>query len=406
MVARNPNLAKLHAGYLFPVIAKRKKAFLEKHPEVKLISLGIGDTTEPIPPHIASTMQQKAEALATQEGYSGYGPEQGHPDLRKAIATLLYTSKIDPDNIFISDGSKCDIGRLQILFGKNVTVAIQDPSYPVYVDTSVIVGQTQNYNAQLAQYDGIHYMTCNPGNHFFPDLDIIQKSDLIYFCSPNNPTGAVATREQLKSLVDFAKKNKSLLLFDAAYACFIQNPDLPKSIYEIEGAEEVAIELGSFSKMVGFTGVRLAWTIIPKTVKFDDGHPVHTDWSRINSTFFNGASNIAQAGGNAVLDPEGLNEMKKLIHFYMENTKILKSVFEEGGYEVYGGTDTPYIWVKFPGLSSWDAFEELMTQAHIVCTPGSGFGPAGEGFLRFSAFGHRKDILEAAERLKTYMKFK
>lgn len=400
MVNRNPHLAKLHAGYLFPVINKLKKAFLEKNPQAKLISLGIGDTTEPIPNPIASAMQKKAAALASVEGYSGYGPEQGHLRLRQTIADQIYHSKMDPDDIFISDGSKCDIGRLQILFGQNASVAIQDPSYPVYVDTSVIMGQTQNYSSQLTHYEGITYLPCLPENDFFPDLSKTPRTDLIYFCSPNNPTGAVATRKQLEQLVNFAKKNRSILIFDAAYACFIQNRELPKSIYEIEGAQDVAIELGSFSKMAGFTGVRLAWSVVPKALKFNDGHLVHTDWSRINSTFFNGASNIAQVGGEALLEPEGLQAMQKLVQFYMENAQILKKVFVEDGYEVFGGTDTPYLWVRFPGLSSWEAFEMLMSKAHIICTPGSGFGPAGEGFLRFSAFGHRQDILEAAERLR------
>ncbi len=399
MASRNPNLAKLHAGYLFPVINQLKKVFLEKNPHVNLISLGIGDTTEPIPIPISAGMQKKAEALATKMGYSGYGPEQGSIELRQAISNQLYNTKIDPDDIFISDGSKCDIGRLQIMFGAKASIAIQDPSYPIYVDTSVIVGQTQNYNQEKSHYDGIVYMTCNPENHFFPDLAKLPRTDLIYFCSPNNPTGATATHEQLKSLVAFAKKNRSVLIFDAAYACFIQNQKVPKSIYEIDGADEVAIELGSFSKMVGFTGVRLAWSIVPKTVKFDDGHPVHADWSRINSTFFNGASNIAQTGGLASLAPEGLVEMQKLVAFYMENTRLLKETFEKKGFKVYGGMDTPYIWVKFPGMSSWDAFDHLMQNAHLVCTPGSGFGPAGEGFIRLSAFGHRENILEAVHRL-------
>jgi LL-diaminopimelate aminotransferase len=403
MVSRNPNLKKLNAGYLFPVIAKKKKAFLEACPQAQIISLGIGDTTEPIPQFISEEMQKKASQLATREGYSGYGPEQGHLDLRKAIADHLYASSIDPDDIFISDGSKCDIGRLQVLFGGQATVAIQDPSYPVYVDTSVIMGQTDVYNASLTQYDNISYMRCDPENHFFPDLTNTPRTDLIYFCSPNNPTGAAATREQLMQLVNFAKKNRSIIIYDAAYASFIQNPDLPKSIYEIEGAHEVAIELGSFSKMVGFTGVRLAWSIVPKTLLFEDGHSVHADWSRINSTFFNGASNIAQAGGLAALQPAGLKATKNLVDFYMQNTQILKQVFEECGYSVYGGIDTPFLWVKFPGKSSWEAFEDLLTKAHILCTPGSGFGPAGEGFLRFSAFGHRTDIMEAATRLKKHL---
>lgn len=403
MVKRNPHLAKLHAGYLFPIIAKKRREFLEKQPDAKLISLGIGDTTEPIPLHVACGMQDKAAALTTAQGYSGYGPEQGQLNLRQAISTHLYASKIDPDDIFISDGSKCDIGRLQILFGSQASVAIQDPSYPVYVDTSVMMGQTKGYHPTQAHYEGVTYMSCRPENNFFPNLDKVARTDLIYFCAPNNPTGAAATRSQLKQLVDFAIHNRSILIYDAAYSCFIQDPSLPRSIYEIEGAEKVAIELGSFSKMIGFTGVRLGWSIVPKAIQFEDGSSVHADWSRINSTFFNGASNIAQAGALAVLHPEGLRQMHKLVSFYMENAQILKSVFLERGYQAYGGQNAPYLWVAFPGKTSWQAFEELLTQAHIVSTPGSGFGPAGEGFVRFSAFGHRENILEAATRLKNFL---
>lgn len=404
MVKRNPNIAKLNAGYLFPEIAKRKRAFLEKNPSAQLISLGIGDTTEPIAPYISNGMKQKAEALMTREGYEGYGPEQGHLKFREKIASTLYHNKLDADEIFISDGSKCDIGRLQLLFGDQVTIAVQDPTYPVYVDSGVILGQTSDYNKEAQHYNGIVYMKCLPSNHFFPDLTQVPRTDLIYFCSPNNPTGATATKEQLTALVKFAKKNRSIIIFDAAYSSYIQDPSLPRSIYEIEGAHEVAIELGSFSKMAGFTGIRLAWSTIPKKLNYDEGHSVHVDWNRINSTFFNGASNISQAGGLAALQPEGLEAMSKMVNFYMENTKILKLTFEDLGYSVYGGSNAPYLWVKFNEMTSWHAFEDLMTRANIICTPGSGFGPGGEGFLRFSAFGNRSTIEEAAKRIRTLKK--
>ncbi|WP_068468074.1 LL-diaminopimelate aminotransferase [Candidatus Protochlamydia phocaeensis] len=403
MVKRNPHLAKLHAGYLFPEIAKRKRLFLEKQPNAKLISLGIGDTTEPIPSFITDRFKATADALATYEGYSGYGPEQGHLDLRQAISKALYQNQLDVNEIFISDGSKCDIGRLQVMFGSQASIAVQDPSYPVYVDTGVIMGQTSLYQPQIRQYAGIAYMPCRPENHFFPSLELVSRTDIIYFCSPNNPTGAAATRDQLRQLVQFAKQNKSILIYDAAYACYIRDPSLPRSIYEIEGAREVAIELGSFSKMAGFTGVRLAWSIVPQELRFEDGHPVHQDWSRINSTFFNGASNLAQAGGLAALQPEGCQAMERLITFYMENAALLRQVFEAHGYSVYGGIHTPYLWVKFPHHTSWEAFEILLEKIHIISTPGSGFGPAGEGFLRFSAFGYRDRIEEAVRRLKKHL---
>jgi LL-diaminopimelate aminotransferase len=401
MVKRNSHLAKLNSGYLFPEIAKRKHAFLEKNPGIQLISLGIGDTTEPLPVTISQAISKKAHELATLEGYAGYGPEQGNLKLRQAISNEIYQGKIDPHEIFISDGAKCDIGRLQILFGCQATVAIQDPSYPVYVDTSVAMGQTGGYHSTSKYYENIVYMPCTPENDFFPDLDSFGKTDLIFFCSPNNPTGAAATFEQLEQLVAFAKKNRSIIIFDAAYASYIKGSKTPRSIFEIPGAEEVSIELGSFSKMAGFSGVRLGWSILPKQLKFEDGFSVQQDWRRIHATFFNGASNLAQAGGIAALEPEGVKAMKKLHAFYMENTVLLKTALEKLGYGVYGGIHAPYVWVKFPRHTSWEAFEMLLEKGHLISTPGIGFGSSGEGFVRLSAFGHRESILEAIVRLKS-----
>lgn len=401
MVKRNLHLAKLNSGYLFPEIAKRKNAFLEKNPGIQLISLGIGDTTEPLPSVISQAISKKAHELATLEGYAGYGPEQGHLTLRQAISNEIYQGKIDPQEIFISDGAKCDIGRLQILFGNQATVAVQDPSYPVYVDTSVAIGQTGHYNSASKHYGNIVYMPCTPENDFFPDLNTVCKTDLIFFCSPNNPTGTAATFEQLEQLVALAKKNRSIIIFDAAYASYINGPQTPRSIFEIPGAAEVAIELGSFSKMAGFSGVRLGWSILPKELKFEDDFSVHQDWSRIHATFFNGASNLAQAGGIAALEPEGMKGIKKLHSFYMENTVLLKSALEELGYAFYGGVHAPYVWVGFPKCSSWEAFEMLLEKGHLISTPGIGFGPSGEGFVRLSAFGHRASIVEAIGRLKS-----
>lgn len=388
MATRNPHLAKLKAGYLFPEINKRKQAFLASSPGAKLISLGIGDTTEPLSPSTIEGLHKRVEALSNRETYTGYGPEQGEKEIREKIASHFYKDKISAEEIFISDGSKCDIGRLQVLFGQDQTISVQDPSYPVYVDTSLIMGQ-----------NGIQYLSCTPENGFFPDLNKAKATSLFYFCSPNNPTGAVATHKQLKQLVEWCKVHKTCLIYDNAYAAYIQDPKLPKSIYEIEGAETVAIELGSFSKLAGFTGVRLAWSVVPKSLVYDDGSPVHKDWSRINSTFFNGASNIAQTGALYALSEEGQKEIDSQIGYYLENARLLKAAFTELKYEVYGGDNAPYLWVRFPKKSSWEAFEQLLNHSHIVSTPGSGFGPAGEGFLRFSAFGHRENILECLERL-------
>lgn len=397
-VNRNPNFEKLQAGYLFPEIARRRRAHQEKNPDAKIISLGIGDTTEPLPDFISNAMAAAAKGLGTREGYSGYGAEQGQGPLREALANTFYKGLRTADEIFVSDGSKCDISRLQVMFGADHSVAVQDPSYPAYVDTSVMTGMTGGHNG--TGFDGIEYMVCNPQNQFFPDLSKVKPTDIIFFCSPNNPTGAAATRAQLTQLVDFARRNGSLLVYDAAYALYISNADCPKTIFEIPGAKEVAIETCSFSKYAGFTGVRLGWTVVPKALKYADGSSVSADWNRVMTTCFNGASNIAQAGGLACLQPEGLKEMHAMISFYKENASILQRTFTDMGFSVYGGSDAPYVWVGFPGRKSWEVFEEILTKCDIVTTPGSGFGPAGEGFVRASAFGSRAAVLEAVERFK------
>lgn len=404
MTKRNPHLAKLKAGYLFPEIHKRKQKLLQEKPHLQLISLGIGDTTEPIPTCITQHIEKYASKLSTQEGYSGYGPEQGHPLLREKIAATFYAnSAISPDEVFVSDGSKCDIGRLQVLFGPHAIMAVQDPSYPAYVDTSVMVGQTGNFLPQINGYENIVYMKCTPENQFFPDLNSLPHADILYFCSPNNPTGAAATKEQLQALVAYAKKEKAIIIYDAAYSAYIQNPNLPKSIFEIPGAKEVAIELGSFSKLAGFTGIRLAWSVVPKELHFEDGTAVINDWNRMNCTFFNGASNLSQAAGLAVLEKEGLNATHKQIQFYLENAQLIKACLQDQGLTVYGGDHAPYLWVYYPGQNSWDIFEHLLHNAHVVTTPGVGFGPAGEHFLRFSAYGHRKNVLKAISQLTTHL---
>jgi len=399
MVTRNANLGKLKSGYLFPEMNRRKKAFLEKNPDANIISLGIGDTTEPLFPFITESIAQFAKGLGTKSGYSGYGFEQGSLIFREKIAEKIYNFNIEPDEIFVSDGAKCDIGRLQTLFGSSVTVAVQDPSYPAYVDTSVITGKTADFDDSLNQYKGITYLKCTPENNFFPDLSNTARTDLIYFCSPNNPTGAVATKKQLAELVAFAKQNKSIIIFDAAYSLYIKDKNLPRSIYEISGAKDVAIEINSFSKIAGFTGVRLGWCVIPENLCYEDGSSVKNDWNRLISTFFNGASNLAVAGGMAALSEKGWQEMHEMMDFYLENAKIISKTLNELNLITYSA-ETPYIWTKFENQNSWDVFEYLLEKAHIMCTPGSGFGPGGEGFIRFSAYGNRENILEACERLK------
>ena len=402
MIERNSGFGNLAAGYLFPEVAKRRREYQAKHPDAKIISLGIGNTTEPLTPHIAKAMADYARGLGTASGYSGYGDEQGNTELREKIAEVLYKGMAKADEIFISDGAKCDIARVQTLFGRKTPIAVQDPAYPVYVDGSVIVGAAGK--AGKKGYKGVTYLPCTAENKFFPDLSVIQPNSLIYFCSPNNPTGATATKEQLKKLVAFANKNGCIIIFDAAYYAFIRNPALPKTIYEIPGARKCAIEINSFSKLAGFTGVRLGWSVVPSSLKFADGSSVRDDWNRVMTTLFNGASNIAQAGGLAALDEVGRKETKQLVDYYLENAKLMKEAltgknFADAGVKVYYTGDSPYLWVYFPKYKSWDIFDKILNECNVVTTPGSGFGPAGEGYLRFSAFGHRKDVNEACKRL-------
>lgn len=391
MVKRNPCFTHLSSTYLFPEINRRKKEFLEQHPDAALISLGVGDTTEPLPPFVSQELVSAAKRMGTREGYIGYGPEHGLESLRHKIAQQIYHGRVHHDDIFISDGAKCDIGRLQHLFGSNVTIAVQDPAYPVYVDGSLLHGVKK-----------ITYLPCLPENDFFPDWSAAPKTDLIYFCSPNNPTGAVATHAQLKELVDHAKKQQAVILFDSAYASYIQDANLPRSIFEIDGADEVAIEIGSFSKLAGFSGLRLGWTVVSDALRYADGGSVKHDWKRLTSTIFNGASIVTQLGGLAVLENAGMREVAKLVDFYLGNAALIKSALQGGGLSVFGGRDAPYLWARFPGRNSWDVFQELLEKAHLITTPGSGFGPAGDEFVRFSAFGHRAAIELAVKRLQTH----
>ena len=401
MVQRNDEIAKLQSNYLFVEIANRKKKLMEQNRSAKIINLGIGDTTEPLSCESVAAFIQKAKELGTREGYTGYGDDLGDSILREKIAKKLYNNIVSSDDIFISDGAKCDLGRLQLLFGRKATVTIQDPSYPVYVGTSVMTGKTKAYEKSTGQYGGIVYMPCRPQNQFFGDLSKLPRTDLIYICSPNNPTGAVLDYEQLKGLVDTAKKRGSIIIYDSAYSGFIRNPNLPRSIYEVEGAKDVAIEINSFSKLAGFTGVRLGFCIVPETLKFADGTSVQEDWVKIITTFFNGASSIAQAGGIACLSDEGLKYSKGTCNYYLENAQVLKECLTSHGYDCFGGENAPYIWVDLKGESSWKVFDKFLNEAHLVTTPGVGFGPAGEGFLRLSSFGRREEIIEATQRLSS-----
>ena len=402
MIKRNTGFANLTAGYLFPEVARRRREYAEKHPDAKIISLSVGNTTEPLPVFIAKAMADYSMGLATPEGYSGYGDEQGNSKLRTKIAEVWYKGMASPDEVFISDGAKCDIARIQTLFGSKVKVAVQDPAYPVYVDGSVIVGAAGKNNGK--GYKGVTYMPCTPENNFFPDLSKIKKNSLIYFCSPNNPTGACATKEDLKKLVEFANKNDCIIIYDAAYREFIRDEKLPKTIFEIEGSRTCSIEINSFSKPAGFTGVRLGWSIVPNELKFADGTSVNKDWNRVMTTLFNGASNVAQAGGLACLEEEGLKAMKDVIDYYLVNVKKIEDTlkgdnFKKAGVEIYSTGNSPYVWAKFPGRKSWDVFDTILDKCHIVTTPGSGFGPSGESFIRFSSFGHQEAVKEACERL-------
>ncbi|MEM9927511.1 MAG: LL-diaminopimelate aminotransferase [Cyanobacteria bacterium P01_D01_bin.50] len=405
MATVNDNYLKLKAGYLFPEIARRVNTFVEANPDAKIIKLGIGDVTEPLPQACRTAIVQATEEMGNRETFKGYGPEQGYAWLREKIAHHDFQSrgcKIDASEIFISDGSKCDTGNILEIFGKNNTIAVTDPVYPVYVDTNVMTGNTGDVNKN-GEYEGLVYLPITAENNFtatIPD----QKVDLIYLCFPNNPTGATATKAELQAWVDYAKANNSIIFFDAAYEAFITDSSLPHSIYEIEGARDCAIEFRSFSKNAGFTGTRCALTVVPKTLtaKASDGSDVELWklWNRRQSTKFNGVSYIVQRGAEAVYSKEGQEQVKQLVSFYLENAKIIREKLTTAGLQVYGGVNAPYVWVKTPnGLSSWDFFDKLVNTCNVVGTPGSGFGAAGEGYFRISAFNSRENVEEAMKRI-------
>ncbi len=402
MAKINQNYDKLAAGYLFPEIARRTNAFLDSNQGAEVLRLGIGDTTEPIVAAVLKGLHDGVDSLGAAETYSGYGPSEGVQALREALAREYGELGVNLafDEFFVSDGAKSDSANIQSIFSKDCVVAVQDPAYPVYVDSNVIYGRTGE--ATDSGYEGLIYMPCTEENGFFPPLPD-GKVDLIYLCSPNNPTGAVASKSQLKSFVDYALEHKAIIFFDSAYAAFITDPDLPRSIYEIEGADKCAIEFNSFSKTAGFTGVRLAWTVVPKACEAEDAPAgkLHALWTRRQNTFFNGASNIVQAGGLAALSSEGKAQTAQQVAFYLENARIINEGLQSLNITTYGGGNAPYVWMKAPGgLSSWDFFDKLLNECHVVGTPGSGFGPAGEGFFRLSAFGHRENVERAVRSIK------
>ena len=401
----NENYLKLQAGYLFPEIGRRRKAFHADHPDAKIISMGIGDVTQPLAPAVTVAMKKAVDDMSRAETFKGYDDGGvGYEFLREAIRNNDYKARdveIDIDEIFISDGAKCDTGNMQEIFGLDNVVAVSDPVYPVYVDTNVMAGRTGP--AEKGRYEGIVYMPCTAENDFVPELPS-EKVDLIYLCFPNNPTGAVATKEQLAGWVDYARRNKAIILYDAAYEAFISEPDIPHSIFEVDGAKDVAIEFRSFSKTAGFTGVRCAFTIVPKQLKAytKDGRAVEVApiWKRRLCTKFNGVSYVTQAGATAIYTQEGKKQIKEIIDIYMGNAKLIRETLGKIGYTVYGGVNAPYIWLKTPdGMGSWEFFDKLLNKAHVVTTPGAGFGSAGEGYVRLTAFGTPANVKEALKRI-------
>ena len=402
----NDNYLKLKAGYLFPEIGRRVGSFAEAHPQADIIKLGIGDVTEPMPAAIAAAIHQAVDEMTNRDTFRGYGPEQGYSFLRDAIASNDYQSRgvdISADEIFVSDGSKCDTGNILDIFGSDNIVAVTDPVYPVYVDTNVMAGHTGEADAN-GRYAGLVYLPVTAENNFTPALPN-EKVDLIYLCYPNNPTGTVAARETLQQWVEYAKASNAIILYDAAYEAFITDPEIPHSIYEIAGARDVAIEFRSFSKNAGFTGTRCAFTVVPKSLqgKSATGEEmnVHSLWNRRHCTKFNGVSYIVQRGAEAAYSEAGKAEIDALVKFYLTNARLLREGLEAVGITVYGGVNAPYVLLKTPGgMNSWEFFDHLLSSAHLVGTPGSGFGASGEGYFRLSAFNSRSNVEEAVTRFQ------
>ena len=404
MATINDNYLKLSGSYLFAEIARRVAAYKEANPDADIIRLGIGDVTQPLPQVCIEAMHKAVDDQAKAETFHGYGPEQGYSFLTEAIIKNNYTDRgieIAPDEIFVSDGSKSDCGNIQEIFGTANKVAITDPVYPVYLDTNVMAGRTGTLQED-GHFEGVVYLPCTAENNFAPSLPT-EKVDMIYLCCPNNPTGTTLSRAELTKWVNYAKENDAVILFDAAYAAYITEDDVPRSIYEIPGAKDVAIEFRSFSKTAGFTGTRCGYTIVPKTVtgRAADGSrvPFNKLWNRRHTTKFNGTAYIVQRGAAAIYTEEGKKQVKELVSYYMENARIIREGLKSVGIKAYGGVNAPYIWLKTPdNMSSWDFFDKLLHEVNIVGTPGAGFGPCGEGYFRLTAFGSRENTERAVAR--------
>ena len=408
MIKINEDFLELQDSYLFSTIAKKVNEYTKNNPDKKIIKLGIGDVTRPIVPACLDAMHKAVNEMGTSEGFKGYGPEQGYEFLRNAIVEdyKKIGVTLENDEIFISDGAKCDCGNIVDIFAKDNKVAITDPVYPVYLDTNVMSGRSGKFNKEKGQYENIVYLAVNEENNFKPELPK-EKVDMIYLCFPNNPTGTVLSKEDLKVWIDYAKENNSIILYDSAYEAFITEENVPHSIFEIEGAKDVAIEFRSFSKTAGFTGVRCAYVVIPKTVNgySKNGEIVSLNklWNRRTCTKFNGVSYIVQRAAEATFTEEGQKQIKENIAYYMENAKIIKKGLEEAGYKVFGGVNSPYVWLKVPkNLTSWEFFDKLLEEVNVVGTPGSGFGPNGEGYFRLTAFGTKENTIQAIERIKNW----
>ena len=402
MVKINENYLKLPGSYLFSEVARRIAAYTAAHPQAKITKLSIGDVTRPLVPAVTEAMHKAVDEMGTAEGFHGYGPEQGYPFLREAIAQYDYAKRgvnIKADEIFVSDGAKSDCGNIGDIFGVDNVVAVCDPVYPVYVDTNAMAGRAGEYQEELGKWSKLVYMPCVEENGFSPEPPK-EKVDLIYLCFPNNPTGAVATREQLKAWVDYANQNGSVILYDSAYEAFITRKDIPHTIFEIEGARTCAIEFRSFSKTAGFTGNRCAYTVVPKELE-RGGTKLNAMWNRRQTTKFNGVPYIVQRGAAAIYTPEGHSQIMENIAYYQNNAKIIREGLTAAGLQCFGGVDAPYIWLKTPdGMGSWDFFDLVLDKANVATTPGAGFGPSGEGYIRLTAFGETEATRQAVERIK------
>lgn len=407
MALINENYLKLPGSYLFAEIARRVTAFKNDNPQADIIRLGIGDVTRPLPAAVIGALHNAVDEMANADTFRGYGPEQGYSFLTRKIIDTDYAPRgiqLDEDEVFVSDGSKSDVGNIQEIFGIDNIVAITDPVYPVYLDTNVMAGRTTLLD-DSGRFGNVTYLPCNAENSFIPELPK-HKADMIYLCSPNNPTGTTLSKSELKKWVDYAKENGSIILFDAAYEAYIREADIPHSIYEVEGAKEVAIEFRSFSKNAGFTGTRCAFTVVPKTVmgktSSGESYPLNKLWNRRQTTKFNGVPYIIQKGAEAVYSAEGQQQIKALVDYYMTNAQIIVEGLKSAGLEVFGGVNAPYIWLKTPhNMDSWAFFDKLLSEANIVGTPGTGFGPSGRGYFRLTAFGNRENTEKAIERIKT-----